>query len=402
MAQQTIAALPTADIERPTILVVGRKTDARTLRWLRAAPATDANTVFLPLLSGDTDPEEGVPVSDASALAALGGSKFGIWSPGTETSGSQSRRRTPSVAKLARIVSSAIASLRPAHLHASDIGIAGLAVAAVARKGNANLPTVSVSNWHGDLAWYAGLPQHHEGLQQLMRMAGLFAPEGGDDARIALQLGFGGKLSVPAPGPEFTPGTAALGSSPSRRRDVVFDCRHTFPLGEAHLLSAAFLAAIALKPFRIRLVGADDNPGPMLELLKSLGLDVEPAAIPSDGVAAAEILATARLFVGARVSDMAGLNLVAAMQAGAFPVMTDAENAADWVRAGQDALIGSHHDVANTAANIERALGDDALIDMAAARNVSVVSRPPPRTLRDYVRQHYADVCQRSEGVRTA
>lgn len=403
MSQNSDAAVPSAEADRPIILIIGQAATARARSWLAASRESGATLVFVPLTREDADAPYGVPISSRSEASILESDGFGVWAPATAVSPIQARRKNQSYAKLGRWVSAAISELRPVHVHATDVGLAGLAVAAVARKGRLTIPTLSVSNWQGDFEWYSGIPQHQEAIVQLLEMAAHFLPEGKDDERLAVQLGFAGEIVEPSRFPAFvSDASSSVPIPPSRRRDILFDCRHTFPLGDSHLLSAAYFAASHLRSHRIRVLAGQNNTEPMFGMLMALGMEIEIAPIPSDNEAVMAMLMAARAIVGVRVSDVGGLNLFAAMEAGTFPVMTDRANSGDWVVDGTSALLGSHHDIAANAQLIQRAVQDDALVDGAASRNLSTLVKAHARSAQDCARDLYQGVQHRSEGTRVA
>lgn len=365
-----------------------------------AGPAE--RTVFLPLASVNSA-EGFIPVASGAEVCALSPGEIGLWVVPDE----QDTVRQPpaslkrgSYHKLGQLIRRAVDELDPGTIHATEIGTGGLSLATIAIKPNDLSASIIVSNWRGELDWFRGLPAYHSELMRLMRRAAVFVAEGDDDLRLASQLGFVGVGEVLPLAGAAAAGVSTIASSspPSRRTEIVVDCRHAVPTSATHLLSACFLAADALRGYRIHAIGGGEGVAASVGTLRDAGLDVmhEPARISEED--ASRHLAAARILLGARVSGDAMMSVFTAMRTGAFPILTVPDNAGTWVAPEEGALFGNPHDIADTAVHLRRAAADDALVDAAASHNASVLEEAMPSFSLDRIKAHYVSPPRDREG----
>ena len=83
----------------------------------------------------------------------------------------------------------------------------------------------------------------------------------------------------------------------------------------------------------------------------------------------------ARLALGVNATDGVPNSMLEAMVMGAFPIQSDTESTSEWLTDGVTGLLVDPDEPSQIEAAIRRALKDDALVDVAAERNLDAISR---------------------------
>lgn len=118
---------------------------------------------------------------------------------------------------------------------------------------------------------------------------------------------------------------------------------------------------------------------------------------------ALELMAGARVMLAPSLSDGVPNSLYEAMAAGAFPVLSPLETITPVVREGENVLFARNLFPEELAGALARSLGDDALVDAAAERNLALVRRIADRAgIRARVVDFYEGLAARGAGAERA
>jgi len=266
-------------------------------------------------------------------------------------------------------------------VHVLESQHSGYLYAKVVEKLNRRPPT-ALSIWGSDLSWFGKSERHKDRIIRLLAQVDLMLTECSRDQHLARHFGFRGAFSVrfPASGGvglshEFTPPSA--GNSPSTRLGVVIKGYTGFVGQAAVALQAVIQKRDLLRRFDIVVYSASWW---MLVYVRYLRFryQLRIVAYRKKSLTHGVMLS---LFQNARVSLAVSLcdgfpgSAREAIWAGAFPIESIGSCVGEWLTEGVTCLLVDPHEPATIAKALERALTDDALVDLATQSNSDVIKK---------------------------
>lgn len=245
------------------------------------------------------------------------------------------------------------------------------------RERSGTFPVWVVHDWGTDVSLFHSEPRHRRILTAMFAACDGLLTETVRDVALSRSLGFDGAIGpvVPVTGgyeleelePLRTPGPASArkaisvkGRTSGRyRAGMILDSLEQ--LGD-RLAGFELQAFLAEPEFEERARGLCERTGMALRVAR-LG---EPLPHP-------ELMALhgrSRISISASVGDGICTSLIDAMAMGAFPIQSADAAGREWGVDGRDSILFSLDRPADLTAAIERALGDDELVDRAAERNI--------------------------------
>lgn len=284
-----------------------------------------------------------------------------------------------------RALAAVIARLRPDVLHALEFQAAGYLTLA-ARELAPDFPPWIMTNWGSDLYHFGRSPGHAERLRAVLAACDAYSCETTRDVGLAHEFGFSGTVLpvIPNAGGLDLAELAALrapGPTSARRKIMVKGYQGWAGRGLV-ALAAVERCRDLLQGYEVLVYSADPPVEAEARRLAAAGLPVTLVPSPRTGLwrsvpgaSHRDILALhgqARVAVGLSLTDGLSTSFVEAFAMGAFPVQSDTSGAGDLIVDRETGWLVPPEDVEAVAIALRRALTDDALVDAAAARNLTV------------------------------
>jgi glycosyltransferase involved in cell wall biosynthesis len=190
-----------------------------------------------------------------------------------------------------------------------------------------------------------------------------------------------------------TPGKA------SGRRIVMIKGYEGWAGRAKQVLAALETCADLLEDYEIVVYSASPGIEPAVREIQhrsTLRLRVLPRSPHRDVV---RLFGRARIALGVNETDGVPNAMLEAMTMGALPIQSDTQSTAEWITDGENGILLRSNDPREIAAAIRRALGDDGLVDRAAAANLRLVrERLDIETVKPKVLNMYLHVAARGIG----
>ena len=256
-----------------------------------------------------------------------------------------------------------------------------------------------VSNWGSDVSLFSRLASDRERVQAVLRDCDYYSCECERDVSLARELGLRGQVMPVLPNAGGIDVARALplrqpGPISARRRIVLKGYQHW--AGRALVgLQALRMCADQLASYGVDIFSASPETRIAAELFaQDTGIPV--TLVPSTShEAMLEMHGRARIYLGLSISDGISTSLLEAMTMGAFPIQSCGACAGEWFADGVGGLIVPSDDPEAIAGALRRALGDDGLVDRAAALNSEVVYRRlDAAVIQPQVVQLYRDILE--------
>ncbi len=280
-----------------------------------------------------------------------------------------------------------IRRFQPDYVHALELNNGGYVASRAYAGVESSMPPLIATNWGSDIYWFQRVPKHAKRIGDLMRRATYYSAECNRDIDLAITHGFTGDAFDVFPNAGgFSPAQLSAQHTEPSAREVVVVKGYEGWVGRASIaLRAVELARDAVAGRPIVVYSANLKTQRLASALaKRTGLDV--TVHPKRALSHQQMMdlfASARTYVGISLSDGISTSLLEAMVAGAYPIQTDTSCAGEWIVNGLTGSIVDAADVEGIAAQLRRALTDDALVDGAAAANHGVaVSRLDDDSIR--------------------
>jgi glycosyltransferase involved in cell wall biosynthesis len=290
--------------------------------------------------------------------------------------------------------------LKPDIVHSLEMQRAGYITQAAKQKHGDGFPPWIVSNWGSDISVFGRVPEHADRIGAVLAHCDYYSCECERDVRLARDFGFQGTVLPVRP----NAGGFDLAKVrelrerelPSRRRVVALKGYQHWAGRALVGLKAVELCADKLRDYRVALY----SPGEYVELAATL--TSQATGIPIDVVSRAtheeimELHSTARASVALSIGDGISTASLEAMAVGSLPIQSSTSCLGDWVRDGETGLLVDAEDPHSVARALERAVGDDRLVDEAATLNSAVVEERLDRTiLARQVAETYEEIAAR-------
>jgi hypothetical protein len=372
----------------PTIAIVAMAHSVHTARWVAMIRGAWIRIVVIPVMPemafANLAPDR--TIASADDLAQLRAGEVGVFdfndqdwkfAKAVDQCAGFVRESHPAFPPHSRLatahhVTTAIRLIDPDLVHSMEIQIAGYLTLEARRRLSSAFPPWLLSNWGSDVMLFQKLPGHRTQLASIFEHIDGYWSECHRDVGIARHLGYMGRVfdPVPASGGMSLENLPKVEQPPSRRRKILIKGYHGWAGRGMHILSAIYMAAEALRGYKILISFPSEG---MTEMVRSIsshtGLDMAIVPHLPAHYDALVRLSECRMAIGLGISDGITTTLLEAMSVGTFPILADSSCACEWVTHERDAMIVGPHDVAGLAAAISRAARDDDLVDRAAPRN---------------------------------
>lgn len=275
-------------------------------------------------------------------------------------------------------LATAVARFKPHLLHSMETQLAGYLVAECVRRAGKAFPWIH-STWGSDLALYSLLRGHEPRLRKVFRQIDLHLADCPRDHALAQRYGYSGPTVPTIP----SSGGVNIGElsrwaiqKPSARRRLVIKGYHNWAGRNLLALSALKLIESELDGYEIIILNADPSLREWAGILSNrTSLKVQAIARTDDELDVVKVLADARAQISLSISDGLPTMVLEAMSVGAFPIQSRAGCASDLFEHGVGGFAVPVNNTRAIADAISRVIRDDALVDSAADRNLSVVRR---------------------------
>ena len=298
------------------------------------------------------------------------------------------RGRTQRLAGLVR-------ELRPDIIHSFELQTQSYRLLEVAQLlgGGLGAPWI-VNTWGSDIFYFQRYPEHLEKIKDLLRQCDYLIPDCARDEALARSYGFKGRIPLILPGAGGYPiadmRRSMNGESPSARRVVMVKGYEGWAGRAIQALEGLLLCQDALQGYEILVYAASPATIERVRQLQAssrLNLRVLPRSPHAEMV---KLFGRSRLAIGINETDGVPNAMLEAMTMGAFPVQSDTQSTAEWIRSGSNGLLVAKPDPTDIASAVRRALTDDTLVDEAAEANRKLVyerldiSKVKPRVIHMY------------------
>jgi len=280
----------------------------------------------------------------------------------------------PRVKQLAR----AIQKIQPDVIHSMELQTESYKLLDVLRILGGKLPAPwIVTTWGSDIYHFRQFPEHLEKIKKVLANCSYLIPDCARDEALARELGFKGSVPMILPGAGGYPisemRSLVQEKSVSNRRLVLLKGYHGWAGLAINALQALEASGTILDGYRIIIYSA--SPA-VIEKAKSMQrsgrFDIE--ILPrSPHRTILELFGKARIALAINQTDGVPNAMLEAMTMGAFPIQSDTESTAEWIKDGVNGLLVDPKDPSSIATAIRKAVEDDVLVDEAAEINSRLV-----------------------------
>jgi glycosyltransferase involved in cell wall biosynthesis len=274
-------------------------------------------------------------------------------------------------------LAASIAALRPGLVDSMEIQHGGYLVGEARERLRTELPPWLVHNWGSDVFYYGRSPRHRERLRAVLSACDFYGAECHRDVGLARAFGFTGRALPVMPNAggfdlEQARRLRAPGPS-SARRTIALKATDAFVYRPQTALAALEACAELLDGYTLSLYTASpdvERRARQLSARSGLGLEVMSGLeIPVSHEQILALHGRSRISISLSESDAICTSFLEAMVMGSFPVQSDTGCSAAWADPGLGALFVDPDDPTAVEEALRRALSDDELVDVAAARN---------------------------------
>lgn len=235
------------------------------------------------------------------------------------------------------------------------------------------LPKVFITNWGSDIYWFEQFPKHKERIIQLLKLASYYSAECQRDIDIVRRLGYTG-ITMPV-----IPNSGGINldeipkdSLPASQRKKIMIKGYTGFVGQAIIaLKACELAADHLTDYEVIIYSASLKT--RLRAMKLRHIHKVHVTILKKRTQHNEMLryfSESRIYIGISLSDGISTSLLEAMATGCYPIQTSTSCCDEWITNQTTGTIVINLNPALISKNIQDALVDDQLVDLAAILNI--------------------------------
>jgi hypothetical protein len=232
---------------------------------------------------------------------------------------------------------------------------------------------IIATNWGSDIYWFQRFPRHEKKLKELMAITDFYTAECTRDLNLASEFGFSGKFGevLPNAGGFDLAQIREQKTATSLRQSIVIKGYESF-VGRASIaLEAVGSLSQLVKEYEIHVYSANRKTINIANRLKrNLGLNIH--TYPKKSLSHSQVLELfkkSRVYIGVSLSDAISTSLLEAMVSGTYPIQTNTSCANEWITNGVSGSV-VNPDVEELATAIAEALGNDELVDNAAAINL--------------------------------
>lgn len=297
----------------------------------------------------------------------------------------QTNRASPALFDRAFWLARAVRSVRPDIVQSLEIQHAGYLTLAARERLGGRFPPWIVTNWGSDVYLFGRLAKHAERVRAVLSSCDYYSCECERDVGLARGLGLTGKVLPVVPnGGGFDLGRAAQFRQPgptSSRRLILLKGYQGWAGRALVGLRAIHLCAEKLHGYRVAVFSAGEDVEIAAELVsQSTGIPIEvvPHCSHEDML---RLFGSARVYLGLSISDAISTSMLEAIVMGAFPIQSCTACADEWLEDGKTGLIVPPEDERAVGEAILRAVGDDVLVDRAAAENARLAKQRLDRSV---------------------
>jgi glycosyltransferase involved in cell wall biosynthesis len=284
--------------------------------------------------------------------------------------------------------------VRPDFIHALEFQNAGYV--SIRALEDVHISTAFIAtNYGSDIYWFSRFPSHVERIKRVLARAQMYSAECERDVDLAKGLGFKGKVLPIFPNAGgFDPRYSASSFTPPSRRKVIAVKGYHGWAGRALVVMEALKnMRVYLDGFQVIVFSASNKVIKKAKILsKKYGLDIvahKNGSLSHEQVA--QILDSARLYIGVSQTDGISTSLLEAMRSGAFPIQSRSSCASEWIRNGSSGYILDSLQVIETSKALVGALVDDRLVDESSEVNIRTISeRADITAIARLARQFYS------------
>lgn len=234
------------------------------------------------------------------------------------------------------------------------------------------LPKVFITNWGSDIYWFEQFTKHKERIIQLLKLASYYSAECQRDIDIVRRLGYTG-ITMPV-----IPNSGGINldeipkdSLPASQRKKIMIKGYTGFVGQAIIaLKACELAADHLTDYEVIIYSASLKT--RLRAMKLRHIHKVHVTILKKRTQHNEMLryfSESRIYIGISLSDGISTSLLEAMATGCYPIQTSTSCCDEWITNQTTGTIVINLNPALISKNIQDALVNDQLVDLAAILN---------------------------------
>jgi glycosyltransferase involved in cell wall biosynthesis len=235
------------------------------------------------------------------------------------------------------------------------------------------------TNYGSDIYWFSRFPSHVERIKRILSRAQMYSAECKRDVELAIDFGFRGKVLPIFPNAGgFEPRSSASSFVPPSQRKVIAVKGYQGWAGRALVVMDALETLRGnLDDFKVIVFSASTKVIKKAEVLsKKYGLNIvthKNGALSHEQVA--QILDSARLYIGVSRTDGISTSLLEAMRSGAFPIQSRSSCASEWIRNGESGHLLDGLDVNEISGALAAALAEDRLVDTSSEINIKTISQ---------------------------
>jgi len=379
---------------RPRILFVGAAESSHTHAWIDLLEGSGLNARLFAL--PHTTPPDSWPVRTYVTAYGHKGALDPARRAGLYPEGAAARfavrnlrrvfrREGSPEASAARWLSEVVRRWRPDVIHTLGLNTASYFYADVRKRFGLEGRGLWVVQARGgpDLALHRLVPEHAGRIREVLGTCDQFVADNERNYELALECGLRRESLSPL---GVVPGTGGIdvdalagawAAPPSGRTVLLWPKAYECPQSKALPVFEALklLGEERLAPFEVHMLAMTAETRMWFETLPEwLRRQCRTYERVPRGLAL-ELMTRARVMLAPSLSDGVPNSLYEAMAAGAFPVLSPLETITPVVREGENVLFARNLFPEEVAGALARALGDDALVDAAAERNLALVRR---------------------------
>ena len=233
-----------------------------------------------------------------------------------------------------------------------------------------------LTNWGSDIFYFQHLPEHLPRIKSALAKADLYSAECRRDYRLAMELGFRGEHLPCIPvGGGFLFSESLMDDTPtsSRKNIIVKTYGGTFGRGGL-AIEAVSKAMRENQNLTAYFYSVTDDLLDQVLVIKSIfksRINYSVLEKPISHEELSEIFSRSRVYIGCSISDGISTSFLEAISKGVYAIQTNTSCAGELIAKGAVASLVPL-DLSSIQEELERAIGDDELVDKASESNLRV------------------------------
>ena len=277
---------------------------------------------------------------------------------------------------------------KPDFVHALELQHGGYITSRALEDASIRTPFIA-TNYGSDIYWFQQFPRHLEKIKRLLARANRYSAECNRDVELAKKYGFTGDVMPVFPNAGgFTEEQLNRTLIPPSERKVIAIKGYEGWVGRASVaVEALYSLTDELAGYKIIIYSCNAKTIRLVKKLRrTTGIDISwlrKGELTHSQIL--DIFASARIYIGASLSDGISTSLLEAMAMGAFPIQTSTACLDDWFEDKVSGFAVETLSPKNVSELVKRAMNADLAIERGVEINLDVIKTKATAKMASHV-----------------